>query len=171
MPHFKSKNMSLLWLSAALLILLGTLLVSILRGEGSNWDWGMSQLTSPLKTGEKGGEWMEGAGRGVWRMMPALSGFLLGSEQLNSRDIPWFSKSINMCSAFNKIITPHFTKWWTSSLRLSIPGLFLVPKPHYKTVKRSIFDPHPGSCPRTLETLGIYCLTLSTEVSEVSELR
>ena len=27
---------------------------------------------------------MEGVGIGVWRMLPALSGFLLGSEQLNA---------------------------------------------------------------------------------------
>ena len=42
----------------------------------------------------------------------------------------WLSKSINMCSAFNKIIPPHFTKSWISSLRLSIPSLYLVSKCH-----------------------------------------
>ena len=51
--------------------------------------------------------------------------------------ISWLSKSINMCSAFNKIIPPHFTKSWISSLRLSIPGFFLFPKLHFGIVKRS----------------------------------
>ena len=69
--------MSRLCLSAALLIFLDTILASILGDETSNQLQGTSQLTSPLQTGGKGGECMEGVGRGVWRMLPALSGFLL----------------------------------------------------------------------------------------------
>ena len=41
---------------------------------------------------------MEEVGRGMWRMLPALSGFLLASEQLNSRDITSLSKSIRAWS-------------------------------------------------------------------------
>ena len=44
--------------------------------------------------------------------------------------ISWLSKCINICSAFNKIIPPHFTKSWISSLGLSITSLYLVPKCH-----------------------------------------
>ena len=161
--------MSRLCFSAALLIFMNTVLASILGDENSNQLWGTSQLTFPLQTGGKGGECMEGVGRGVWWMLPALSGFLLGSEQLNSRDTSWFSKS--MWSAFNKNIPPHFTKSWTSSLRLSISSLYLVPKCHFRIIKRSIFDPWSGSCPRNPETLGIYCLSLSTEISEGWDLR
>ena len=102
--------MSRLCFSAALLIFMNTVLASILGDENSNQLWGTSQLTFPLQTGEKGGECMEEAGRRVWRMLPALSGFLLGSEQLNSRDITLLSKSITMGSAFNKYIPPHLTK-------------------------------------------------------------
>ena len=47
---------------------------------------------------------MEEVGRGAWWMLPAFSGFLLGSEQLNSMHISQLSKSIIMCSAFNKNI-------------------------------------------------------------------
>jgi hypothetical protein len=36
----------------------------------------------------------------------------------------------------------------------------------FRTVKIFIFDFCPGSCPRNPETLGIYCLSLSTEISE-----
>ena len=74
--------MSRLCFSAALLIFMNTVLASILGDENSNQLWGTSQLTFPLQTGGKGGECMEGVGRGVWWMLPALSGFLLGSEQL-----------------------------------------------------------------------------------------
>lgn len=73
--------------SAALLILLGTMLGTIPGGETSNQAQSKSQLTCSLQAGGKGGESMEEAGRGVWWMLPALFGFLLESEQLNSRDI------------------------------------------------------------------------------------
>ena len=79
--------MSRLCSSAALLILLGIMLGSIRGGETSNQAQCKSQLISPLQTEGKGGESLEGAGRGVWWMLLALSGFLLESEQLNSRDI------------------------------------------------------------------------------------
>ena len=136
---FKAKNMSRIDISAVLLMLQGTLVAGISGSEASNQVQSKSQITSPLQTGGKGGECMEGVGRGVWWMLPALSGFLLWSEQMNSRDTSWFSKS--MWSAFNKNIPPHFTKSWTSSLRLSISSLYLVPKCHFRKVKRSIFDP------------------------------
>ena len=157
--------MSLLWLSTALLVLLGILLAGILGGEASNRVWGMSQLTSPLQTGKKAGEWMEGAGRGVWRILPVLSGFLLESEQLNSRDISWLSKIVIMCSVFNKNLPPHFTESWTLSLTLSIARLYPIPKNHFRIVKRSIFDPYPSSCPRPPKTLEFYCRSLSNEIS------
>ena len=155
MPFLKAKNMSTLWLSAALLVLLGTLLAGILGGEKSNWVWGMSQLTCPLQTGGKGGECMEGAGRGVWWMLPALWGFLLGSEQLNSKDISWLSE-VSLCVLLKKKkkIPPHFTKSWISSLRLSIPGFFLFPKLHFGIVKRSsliLILVHARGCWKLLE--------------------
>ena len=74
--------MSRIDLSAVLLVLQGTRVAGISGSEASNQVQSKSQITSPLQTGGKGGECMEGVGRGVWWMLPALSGFLLGSEQL-----------------------------------------------------------------------------------------
>lgn len=88
--------MSRLCLSAVLLLLLGTLVASILGCKTSNWVQSKSQLTSPLQTGEKGGECMEEVGRGMWRMLPALSGFLLGSEQLNYSTF-FDSQKVSIC--------------------------------------------------------------------------
>ena len=56
----------------------------------------MSQVTSPLQTGGKEGECMEGVGIRVWRMLPALSGFLLGSEQLNYSTF-FDSQKVSIC--------------------------------------------------------------------------
>jgi len=53
---FKAKNMSRIDISAVLLVLQGTLVAGISGSEASNRVWGMSQLTSPLQTGEKAGE-------------------------------------------------------------------------------------------------------------------
>ena len=88
--------MSRLCFSAALLIFMNTVLASILGDENSNQLWGTSQLTFPLQTGGKGGECMEGVGRGEWRMLPALSEFRLGSEQLNSSTF-LDSQNVSIC--------------------------------------------------------------------------
>ena len=110
MPSLRQKNLSRIDLSAVLLVLQGTRVAGISGSEASNQVQSKSQITSPLQTGGKGGECMEGVGRGVWWMLPALSGFLLGSEQLNSRDISGLSKIVIMCSVFNKNLPPHFTE-------------------------------------------------------------
>ena len=157
--------MSRLCSSAALLILLGIMLGSIPGGETSNQAQCKSQLIFPLQTEGKGGESLEGAGRGVLWMLLALSGFLLESEQLNSRYISWLSKIVIMCSVFNKNLPPHFTESWTLSLTLSIARLYPIPKNHFRIVKRSIFDPYPSSCPRPPKTLEFYCHSVSNEIS------
>ena len=68
-------------LSASFLKLLGTLVAHITWGETSNQAQDKSQLTSPLQTGEEGGESGIGWEQGVCWILPHLSGFLLESEQ------------------------------------------------------------------------------------------
>ena len=59
--------MSRLCLSAALLVLLGTLVAGTPEGENSNKNDGKSQLLSPLQTGWEGkGEFLEGAAEQAW---------------------------------------------------------------------------------------------------------
>ena len=88
--------MSRIDLSAVLLVLQGTRVAGISGSEASNQVQSKSQITSPLQTGGKGGECMEGVGRGKWRMLPALSEFRLGSEQLNSSTF-LDSQNVSIC--------------------------------------------------------------------------
>ena len=104
--------------------------------------------------------WEEGHGGCC---QPSLGPFGKWAFELQGHS--WLSKSIIMCSAFNKNISPRFTESWTLSLRLSIPSLYSVPKPHFRIVKRSILDPCPVSCPRAPKTLGFYCLSVRNEIS------
>ena len=75
--------------------------------------------------------WVHGRG-GKREVEDAASPLWISSGKwaVELQHISWLSKCINMCSAFNKIIPPHFTKSWISSLRLSILSLYLVPKCH-----------------------------------------
>ena len=74
-------------ISAASLILLETEVADISGGVKPARGPMYSLAHLSFQIGGKGVESMEGVGRGAWWMLPAFSGFLLGSEQLNSMDI------------------------------------------------------------------------------------